>query len=485
MAGARAAGDTRASEWGEQQQEEFTGKRAAPPWPEDGSLPPVASVVEATVLPPPDALDPKHDEGVGGGPRYWVRVSDRGGEYRVVACERRGVGQRKPAEPDESQQTAEEAVEGNEETVQGDGDKKEVQADADDGEGKRRRRKKGGRERTKSDKRKSKRTGEEVPEDVPLTAAEKLAEKERQKTIKPSGVSVWSELPMGGEAEGGGLFAQLLALSYTVDKVEAVESHSFLVPSFIRPPVPSGQRDKNVGPDQPVEPSGCNVLVVVERRTLLGGAQATKAAAPSGDKGKGKGKAEDNAEDGAAVIVRVEGTDPTEVERVGRLVSIGTMAFGKVRGVSPANADDIFSRPPTATNAANLSWLNPWRDNDTPANSRPNSGTSARGRPGSGASGRGGGHGAGGLVALPMNRSQRRIRSREGGLRPGGHHGEFWVDSRKAAKAAAGTSGRGKAAAAKAGQGGQGLAMGAMAAAQMKLEAGESSSEEDDYDPPA
>eukprot|EP01045_Picozoa_sp_COSAG04_P034153 COSAG04_NODE_7356_length_1141_cov_1.409789_2_plen_158_part_01 len=151
-----AAGDTRASEWGEQQQDEFTGKRAAPPWPEDGSLPPVASVVEATVLPPPDALDPKHDEGVGGGPRYWVRVSDRGGEYRVVACERQGVGQRKPAEPDaESQQTAEEAAEGNKETVQGDDEEKEEQADADDGEGKRRRRKKGGRERTKSDKKKS------------------------------------------------------------------------------------------------------------------------------------------------------------------------------------------------------------------------------------------------------------------------------------------------------------------------------------------
>ena len=120
----------------------------------------------------------------------------------MVACERQGVGQRKPAEPDaESQQTAEEAAEGNKETVQGDDEEKEEQADADDGEGKRRRRKKGGRERTKSDKKKSKRTGEEVPEDVPLTAAEKLVEKERQKTIKPSGVSVWSELPMGGEAE--------------------------------------------------------------------------------------------------------------------------------------------------------------------------------------------------------------------------------------------------------------------------------------------
>merc|ERR1712216_346032 len=144
-----------------------------------------------------------------------------------------------------------------------------------------------------------------------------------------------------------------------------------------------------------------------------------------------------------------------------------------------------------------------WRDNDTPSNSRPPSGASTRSqhqetqgqgqqrddRPASGSStgskrSTGGGYGAGGLVALPVNRSvrdinrsQRRVRSREGRV-PGGKHGEYWRSTSKgkppaaaAAAAATATTGAGDGTTSKGGNA-AGLGMAAIAAASATAAAG-------------
>ena len=248
--------------------------------------------------------------------------------------------------------------------------------------------------------------------------------------------------------------------------------------------------------------AGGSVLVIVERRTVLGG----PGAAVGGGLNENEAEAEDE-DDGPAVVVRIEGVDGIEVERVGRLITLGTLAAKKLRGVDAENVSALAGfadavRPNTAS-SANLPWLNPWRDNDTPSNSRPPSGASTRSqrddRPASGSStgskrSTGGGYGAGGLVALPVNlvnrsvrdinRSQRRVRSREGRV-PGGKHGEYWRSSSTgkppaaaaAAAAATATTGAGDGTSGNA----AGLGMAAIAAASAAA-AASSSSEEDDYD---
>jgi hypothetical protein len=198
------------------------------------------------------------------------------------------------------------------------------------------------------------------------------------KNTVPSGVAAWGELALGGEAEGGTMISQLLAVGYRIDTVHSVQSHSFLVPVFARAQQATHAAD--LGPDTPVHAAGGSVLVVVERRTLMGGAH-----------GEGMPHDDDDEDDkdGPLVTVRVEGVDAQEVERVGRLITLGTLAARKLRGVYSENMSalagfsEISNRPGTA-GSANLPWLNPWRDNDTPTNSRPASGASTRSRPGSG-----------------------------------------------------------------------------------------------------
>ena len=464
-------------EWSDESDEESamsgttgaTKKKPMPPWPEDGILPPTATVVEAVGLPPRDALDPT---GVGSRigpdklPRYWVRITDRQGQFRVVVCERPLPGGAKDqvtgggdaeAEADTREEQAvgadgtgsgDEQDSGDNEENGGDKNRKGRSSSRNSTHRKHRHHRKGKGERSSSSRsnRNKKKTADDEHDQkenaatatAPADDNDKLSTHDEQeeedgedpapsrrfkhlKNTVPSGVAAWGELALGGEAEGGAMISQLLAVGYRIDTVHSVQSHSFLVPVFARPQQAANGPD--LGPDTPVHAAGGSVLVVVERRTLLGGAH-------------GEGMPHDDDEDdkdGPAVTVRVEGVDAQEVERVGRLITLGTLAARKLRGVDRDNMSalagfaEVSNRPGTG-GSANLPWLNPWRDNSTPSNSRPASGASTRSRPGSGSSGRsgnGGGYGAGGLVALPTNRSQKRVKSREG-LSPGGKHGEYW-----------------------------------------------------------
>eukprot|EP01046_Picozoa_sp_COSAG06_P089714 COSAG06_NODE_36080_length_452_cov_0.592068_1_plen_128_part_01 len=127
--------------------------------------------------------------------------------------------------------------------------------------------------------------------------------------------------------------------------------------------------------DRPVHAAGGSVIVIVERRTVLGGPGCSTTTRSTGTS-RSDSQDKKESDEQAAVTVRIEGTDPVEVERVGRLITLGTLAARKLRGVDTENVStlngfaDISNRPTTAS-SANLPWLNPWRDNDTPSNSRP------------------------------------------------------------------------------------------------------------------
>ena len=319
----------------------------------------------------------------------------------------------------------------------------------------------------------------------------------------PVGIAAWNEIALGGEAEGGNVLSQLLAIGYYVDTVHTIQSHSFLVPCFVRA---AGRNSDSSGPgvDRPVHAAGGSVLVVIERCTLLGGLGCSTAkSTSSATYSESNTQTELEPGEHAAVTVRIEGTDPVEVARVGRLIALGTLAAKKLRGVDATNVSalngfvDSSNRPASAS--AHLPWLNPWRDNDTQNDSRPASGASTHSqqhgdhqsgqrssRPASASSTNvitrqhsvGGGYGAGGLVALPVNRSsdinrsQRRVRSRAGSP-PGGKHGEYWKTTDTPKKQAHSVAGSGS-------------GMAAVAAAQHPHTgldtAQDSSSEEDDFD---
>ena len=70
----------------------------------------------------------------------------------------------------------------------------------------------------------------------------------------PIGVAAWNELALGGEAEGGNVLSQLLAIGYYIDEVHTVQSHSFLVPCFARGGVDAPSAA--LGLDTPVHAAG-------------------------------------------------------------------------------------------------------------------------------------------------------------------------------------------------------------------------------------
>lgn len=523
-------------------------KKPLPPWPEDGSLPPAANVVEAIGMPPRDALDPSGANsriGADGVPRFWLRISDRAGQYRVVACEKPKIKHDTPGNEDTAhsdQQHPEQARQAGNNSSFSTRKSKHRRTEADKGKAKSRRRNGKNTNGRSLSSRKHRRAAEEKDtkeqrnkdgavdenaksnaDDESMDGDETTDRHEKDSAPRkfrlpstsatvPAGVAAWNELALGGEAEGGDVLSQLLAVGYYIDKVQTVQSHSFLVPCFGRGGIdPSA----DVGLDTPVHAAGGSVLVVVERRTLLGGIESSKK--PGNLDNSNQREEEDDEGEQPTVTVRIEGTDPTEVERVGRLITLGTLAAKKLRGVDPDNVAALagftdISHRPTTSSSSDLPWLNPWRDNDTPNNSRPASGASSRsedshqkpepahdnGRPASGSStgsstrkrSTGGGYGAGGLVALPVNRStdinrsQRRVRSREG-RPPGGKHGEYWrtndIHEQQTQQQA-----RGQVATSDSNTGKTGSGMAALAEARQQhrvCQTGQqSSSEEDDFD---
>lgn len=497
-------------------------KKPLPPWPEDGTLPPVANVVEAIGMPPHDALDASSGGriGVDGQPRHWVRISDRAGQYRVVVCERpkdkhnifvhsvetkqqrqQQQDQRSSADPEANTEGA--AVNDDERhqgaakqqgKVSSPSKRRSKHRRSDNDNGKRRHRRRNGKSTSdyissgRSDKKGGSSPSLHANQDT-NTQEQNTIEQDREGTTNaddndegkersgsmdrggtgakceqpsasrrfklpcadnavPVGVAAWNELALGGETEGGNVLSKLLAIGYSIDTVQTVQSHSFLFPCFASGADPSA----DLGVHKTVHAAGGSVLVVVERRTLLGGLRSIPTQASVANDDNAEKEEQTHEGERSTVAVRIEGTNPFEVERVGRLITLGTLAAKKLRGVDAENVSALtgfVSTRPTTASSATLPWLNPWRDNDTPANSRPTSCASNRSqqaehgqsssRPGSGSSvdsctrkrSTGGGYGAGGLVALPVNRStdinrsQRRVRSREG--RPsGGKHGEYW-----------------------------------------------------------
>jgi hypothetical protein len=171
------------------------------------------------------------------------------------------------------------------------------------------------------------------------------------------GLSQWTEVPLGAETESASpQLADLLAVGYSVHAVEEVEAQAFVLPVFRD----AAQRAGPVGGGGVTVGTGRNVLVVVERRTVLGGSAALATA--------------EGEEPGGKVSVRIEGTDTAEVARFAKLLALGSMMFNKVQGVTPATMGLINprgvpaatmdlcrelrgQRPPSVTEVR-LPWLN-------------------------------------------------------------------------------------------------------------------------------